>query len=105
MDKYLNVIALNIPYPANYGGVIDIYYKLVALHQNGVRIVLHCFEYERPHAPELEEVSEFLLQHYKEWQAKGYTTSQADKSQLKQFSRQEQANQIAQLIENSMRHG
>ena len=56
MDKYLNVIALNIPYPANYGGVIDIYYKLVALHQNGVRIVLHCFEYERPHAPELEEV-------------------------------------------------
>ena len=47
MDKYLNVIALNIPYPANYGGVIDIYYKLVALHLNGVRIVLHCFEYER----------------------------------------------------------
>ena len=56
MDKYLNVIALNIPYPANYGGVIDIYYKLVALHQNGVRIILHCFEYERQHAPELEEV-------------------------------------------------
>ena len=56
-------------------------------------------------ATQVEEVSEFLLQHYKEWQAKGYTTSQADKSQLKQFSRQEQANQFAQLIENSMRHG
>ena len=56
MDKILNVIALNIPYPANYGGVIDIYYKLVALRQNGVRIILHCFEYERPHAPELEEL-------------------------------------------------
>ena len=56
MDKILNVIALNIPYPANYGGVIDIYYKLVALRQNEVRIILHCFEYERPHAPELEEL-------------------------------------------------
>ena len=56
-------------------------------------------------ATQVEEVSEFLLQHYKEWQAKGYTTSQAVKSQLKQFSRQEQANQFAQLIENSMRHG
>lgn len=56
MTKFLNVIALNIPYPANYGGVIDIYYKLLALSQNGVRIILHCFEYERPHAPELEEV-------------------------------------------------
>ena len=56
-------------------------------------------------ATQVEEVSEFLLQQYREWQAKGYTTSKADKSQLKQFSRQEQANQFAQLIENSMRHG
>lgn len=58
MDKFLNIVSLNIPYPANYGGVIDIYYKLLALRQNGVRIILHCFEYGRPHAPELEEVCE-----------------------------------------------
>ena len=58
MDKYLNVIALNIPYPANYGGVIDIYYKLKALHECGVHIILHCFEYERQHAPELLDICE-----------------------------------------------
>lgn len=56
MDKHLNIIALNIPYPANYGGVIDIYYKIKALHQLGVKIILHCFEYERPQAPTLEEL-------------------------------------------------
>lgn len=50
----LHVIALNIPYPPNYGGVIDIYYKLLALHRLGVRLILHCYEYERPRAPELE---------------------------------------------------
>lgn len=58
MDKCLNIIAFNIPWPANYGGVIDVYYKLKALHECGVKIILHCFEYERPHAPELETICE-----------------------------------------------
>lgn len=61
MSKYLNIIALNIPYPPNYGGIIDIYYKIRALHTLGVKIILHCFEYERPPAPELETVCEKVL--------------------------------------------
>ena len=35
MEKHINIIALNIPFPANYGGVIDIYYKLYALSRCG----------------------------------------------------------------------
>ncbi|MDR2120769.1 MAG: glycosyltransferase [Tannerella sp.] len=58
MDKILNVVSLNIPWPANYGGVIDIYCKIKALHDCGVRIILHCFEYERPRAAALAEVCE-----------------------------------------------
>jgi len=58
MDKIINLVSINIPWPANYGGVIDIYYKIKALHDCGVKIILHCFEYERPHAPELEDVCE-----------------------------------------------
>ncbi|MDR0748944.1 MAG: glycosyltransferase family 1 protein [Tannerellaceae bacterium] len=56
MDKYINIVALNVPYPANYGGIIDIYYKIKALHAAGVKIILHCFEYERPPARELDEL-------------------------------------------------
>lgn len=56
MDKYLNIISLNIPWPANYGGVLDIYYKMKALHECGVKIILHCFEYERPRTSELEKI-------------------------------------------------
>lgn len=56
MDKSINIIALNIPYPPNYGGIIDIYHKIRALHDQGVGIVLHCFEYDRPKAPRLEEL-------------------------------------------------
>ena len=58
MDKHLHIIALNIPFPPNYGGVIDIYYKIKALHQLGVKIILHCFEYERPQAEELQNLCE-----------------------------------------------
>ena len=39
MDKYLNIVSFNIPYPANYGGVIDVYYKLEALRACGVKPV------------------------------------------------------------------
>jgi hypothetical protein len=58
MDKAINIVSFNIPWPANYGGVIDVYYKLKALHDCGVKIILHCFEYERPRAFELEMLCE-----------------------------------------------
>lgn len=57
-DPHLNLIALNIPYPANYGGVIDIFYKVKALQSQGVKVILHCFEYGREHSAVLEEVCE-----------------------------------------------
>ena len=36
-------MAYDVPYPPDYGGVIDIYYKVKALAKLGVRINLHCF--------------------------------------------------------------
>lgn len=56
MAKQLHVISFDVPLPANYGGVIDVYYKLRALAALGVKIHLHCFEYGRKPAPELEEI-------------------------------------------------
>jgi hypothetical protein len=42
---YLHIVAFDIPYPANYGGVIVIYNQIKALHAQGVKIILHCFQY------------------------------------------------------------
>lgn len=58
MDKYLHIISFNVPYPPNYGGIIDVYHKIRTLHGMGIRIILHCYEYERPQAPELELICE-----------------------------------------------
>lgn len=42
----LHVICLDSPYPDNYGGAIDMYHKLRALHDAGVHVVLHVFLYD-----------------------------------------------------------
>lgn len=57
-EKHIHIISLDIPFPANYGGVIDIFYKIKALHKLGVKINLHCFEYGRRKAKELEKYCE-----------------------------------------------
>ncbi len=46
-NRSLHIIAFDIPYPPDYGGVIDVFYKLRALHNEGIKIKLHCFEYGR----------------------------------------------------------
>jgi glycosyltransferase involved in cell wall biosynthesis len=45
MQKSLHIIVWDIPFPANYGGVVDVFYKLNYLHKAGVSITLHCFQY------------------------------------------------------------
>lgn len=42
---YLHIVAFDIPYPANYGGVIIIYNQIKALQALGVKVILHCFQY------------------------------------------------------------
>ena len=61
--KHLHVIAFNIPFPADYGGVIDIYYKLKALKQAGIQIILHCHAYGRQPSKELEDLC-FKVHYY-----------------------------------------
>ena len=46
-DYHLHIIAFDVPYPANYGGVIDVFYRVKALIEAGVKVHLHCFEYGR----------------------------------------------------------
>ena len=40
MDRSIHVVSFDIPYPADYGGVIDVYFKLKALAQLGIKIHL-----------------------------------------------------------------
>lgn len=56
MQSHLHIVSFDIPYPANYGGVIDVFHKIRCLHEKGIRVTLHCFAYgDRKPTPELEK--------------------------------------------------
>ncbi len=56
--KTVEVVSFDVPYPPNYGGVIDVYYKVRAFRKAGIKVNLHCFEYGRPVSMELEAICE-----------------------------------------------
>ncbi|MBW6490582.1 MAG: glycosyltransferase family 1 protein [Lentimicrobium sp.] len=58
-DRYLHIVSFDVSYPPNYGGVIDVFYKIKALYNKGIKIILHNFEYPgRERAPQLEAYCE-----------------------------------------------
>ncbi len=59
MQHHLHIISFDIPYPANYGGIIDVFHKIRCLNNEGIKVILHCFEYgDRTHSKELEKICE-----------------------------------------------
>ncbi|MBL7726412.1 MAG: glycosyltransferase family 4 protein [Dinghuibacter sp.] len=45
MKRKLHIVSPYIPWPPDYGGAMDVYATIKALHRQGVEIVLHCFAY------------------------------------------------------------
>jgi hypothetical protein len=60
-DKHLHIISFIVPYPVNYGGVFDIYHKIVSLHKAGVKIYLHCFTEHNRRQQELNKFCEKIF--------------------------------------------
>ena len=54
MTKAVNIVSFNIPYPPNYGGVIDVFFKIKALSDAGFKVYLHTFIYDRTPSEELK---------------------------------------------------
>jgi len=54
-NKHLHIISFDVPYPADYGGVIDVFHKIRHLHLQGIQITLHCFKYGREESEELKK--------------------------------------------------
>ncbi|MDG1333330.1 MAG: hypothetical protein P8P74_13425 [Crocinitomicaceae bacterium] len=60
-EKRLHIVSFDVPFPANYGGAIDVFYRIKALHEIGFEITLHCYEYGRGQAPELEQFAREVI--------------------------------------------
>jgi hypothetical protein len=54
-NQKLHIVTLDVPFPADYGGAIDMYFRIKALHELGLELTLHVFEYGRGQQKELEK--------------------------------------------------
>lgn len=55
----IHIVSFQVPYPADSGGVIDVYYKAKALKRAGYNIVLHTYTYNnRGYCKELQEIAD-----------------------------------------------
>lgn len=45
MNDTLHIVCFDAPSPPDYGGAIELYYKIVALAEAGKKIILHYFDY------------------------------------------------------------
>ncbi len=54
----LDIVSFDNPFPPVYGGAIDVYYRVQALHDLGVKVHLHCYHKpDRPPSAELEKIA------------------------------------------------
>lgn len=67
----VHIVAFAVPYPPHYGGAIDVWNRVKALHAEGLNISLHCFMYGpfHPHDAIQEVVSEVNYYPRITWQA------------------------------------
>jgi len=59
LNRHLHIVCLDVPWPADYGGAIDMMNRIIELHKAGIRLHLHYFSYnERGRPKELEQFCE-----------------------------------------------
>lgn len=67
----LHIISLDVPFPPDYGGMVDVFYKVKNLFEAGVEIYLHCFEYGRGEPKELSAYCEEVFYYKRKTGIKG----------------------------------
>lgn len=71
MERHLHIVCLTVPYPIDFGAVYDLFYKLPALQQQGIKIHLHCFTKQHVAQPELNKYCEEVFYYARSTGRKG----------------------------------
>jgi len=76
VSRHLHIVCLDVPWPPDYGGAIDMMNRIKALHQLGISIHLHYFSYNERGTPEqLKEFCEEVHVYKRKTGWKGFSFS------------------------------
>jgi len=73
LDKHLHIVTLDVPLPADYGGAIDQFFKILWLHKLGVKIHLHCFSKDRQPTEALDQYCESVHYYQRKLNLSGFS--------------------------------
>lgn len=74
MKKYLHIVCLDVPWPADYGGAIDMMNRIMMLKKLDIGIHLHYFSYNERGTPnELNQFCESINVYERETGRKGFS--------------------------------
>lgn len=74
MKKFLHIVCLDVPWPADYGGAIDMMNRIMMLKKLGIGIHLHYFSYNERGTPnELNQFCETINVYERETGHKGFS--------------------------------
>lgn len=93
-EKHLHIVSFDVPCPPDYGGVIDVFYRVKALSEVGVKVHLHCFEYGRSPSGKLDELCESV--HY-------YRRSRSPKHAVSNFPFIVETRRNEELLQNLLK--
>jgi hypothetical protein len=72
-DRKMHIVCHDVPYPPDYGGVFDLFYKIRTLHEEGIKIRLHCFTSGRDEQPILKSYCEQVYYYPRRTGHKGFS--------------------------------
>ena len=62
MQNKIHLVSFDVPFPPDYGGVLDVYLRAKGLKQLGYSVILHCYEYGRGRDHDFSEIADEI--HY-----------------------------------------
>jgi hypothetical protein len=74
VNRQLHIVCLDVPWPADYGGAIDMMNRIIFLNKAGIRIHLHYFSYNERGTPnELNQFCESIHVYQRENIKRGFS--------------------------------
>lgn len=58
MSKKIHLVSFDVPFPPDYGGVLDVYLRAKELKGLGYSVILHCYEYGRGRTHDFSEIAD-----------------------------------------------
>ena len=58
MHKKIHIVSFDVPFPPDYGGVLDVFLRAKGLKALGYYVILHCYEYGRGRNHDFSEIAD-----------------------------------------------